>query len=200
MQNPDEYVLRNTIQLPFLGSWKALNVARNASNPHFANPNQRFAVDCLKVDSAGRSYKDKGKELRDYYCYGDNALAVGDSLVVSVVDGVPEHSIKGTPDRYNVPGNHVVLDLGMGEFAFYAHLIPGQMKVRIGDRVRAAQILGKVGNSGNSTEPHLHFQIMNHARLIEAVSLPIRFADVLLNGNYVSSAELNEGDVLAPCR
>ena len=60
-----------------------------------------------------------------------------------------------------IGGNHVVLDLGGGRFAFYAHLQPGSLKVKVGDRVTRGQIIGLVGNSGNSTEPHLHFHISN---------------------------------------
>lgn len=198
MQSPfDDYVLRNNIRPPFSGTWKAVNAARNKSNPHFANLNQRFAVDWLKVDATGSSHKGGGEELVDYYCYADEALAVADSIVALVVDGVPEHGIGALRDLYNVAGNQVVLDLGSGEFAFYAHLIPGETTVKVGERVLAGRPIGKVGNSGNSSEPHLHFQIMDKTRLIEAAAIPLRFSDCWLNGKYAPCAEVDEGDTLA---
>ena len=73
-------------------------------------------------------------------------------------------------------GNHVVLDLGGGVFAALAHLRRGSLLVRRGDRVAAGQQLAKCGNSGNSTEPHLHFQLMDHPSVLRAAGLPVRFA------------------------
>ncbi len=193
----DEYSLKNKLSPPFTGVWKALNAARSATNPHFANPNQRFAVDWVKVDANNNTYKGEGKQLEDYYCYGEDVLAVADGIVVIVVDGVLEHTPFGIRDRYNVPGNHVVLDLGQGEFAFYAHMIPGHMKVKVGDCVYGGRPLARVGNSGNSSEPHLHFQIMDRARLIEAASMPIRYSDIILNGKLTASAQISEGDLIS---
>jgi len=72
-------------------------------------------------------------------------------------------------------GNHVVLDLGGGVFAALAHLRRGSLLVRRGDRVAAGQQLAECGNSGNSTEPHLHFQLMDHPSVLQAAGLPLRF-------------------------
>ena len=84
-----------------------------------------------------------------------------------VKDGIPENvpgiNSRAVPITLEMPlaGNHVILDIGGGRFAFYAHLQPGSLRVKLGDKVRRGQVLGLVGNSGNSTEPHLHFHIEN---------------------------------------
>ena len=73
-----------------------------------------------------------------------------------------------------VAGNHVNLDLGGGVFAMYAHLQPGSIRVKVGDRVSRGQVLGLVGNSGNSTEPHLHFQLMDRNSPLGSEGLPYK--------------------------
>jgi len=125
---------------------------------------QRFAIDWVKVDDGGKTFSGDPKDNKTYFAYGSEALAVADAIVSATKDGIPEN-IPG-PDSRAVPitletvgGNHVILDLGGGHFAFYAHLQPGSLKVKVGDKVRRGQVLGLVGNSGNSTEPHLHFHV-----------------------------------------
>ena len=127
--------------------------------PHIA---QRFAIDYLKINAEGQSYVGDRLKNSSYMAYGNDALAVADASVVAVKDGIPEN----VPGSRAVPitletvgGNHVILDLGNGLYAFYAHLQPGSIRVRLGDKVKTGQVLGLVGNSGNSTEPHLHFHI-----------------------------------------
>ena len=80
-------------------------------------------------------------------------------------------------------GNHVVLDLGGGVYAALAHLRRGSLRVRPGDRVAPGQQLAECGNSGNSTEPHLHFQLMDHPSVLLAAGLPLRFGQAGLPGN-----------------
>ena len=125
---------------------------------------QRFAIDWVKVGDDHRTFTGDRLNNASYHAYGQDALAVGNGIVVAVKDGIPEN-IPGATSRAvpitleTVGGNHVILDLGGGRYAFYAHLQPGSVRVKSGDRVRRGQVLGLVGNSGNSTEPHLHFHL-----------------------------------------
>jgi murein DD-endopeptidase MepM/ murein hydrolase activator NlpD len=117
------------------------------------------------------------KDNQAYFAYGSEVLAVADSTVAAVKDGIPEN-VPGVNSRAvpitldTVGGNYVVLDLGGGRFAFYAHLQPGSLKVKAGDKVRRGQILGLVGNSGNSTEPHLHFHVSNGISTLGSEGMP----------------------------
>ena len=112
-----------------------------------------------------------------YHAYGQDALAVGDGIVVAVKDGIPEN-IPGVNSRAvqitleTVGGNHVIVDLGGGRYAFYAHLQPGSLRVKLGDKVRKGQIVGLVGNSGNSTEPHLHFHLSDGVSPLGSEGIP----------------------------
>jgi hypothetical protein len=138
---------------------------------------QRFAFDYVRVDTAGRSFS--GDRLRNasYYAEGNEAIAVADGIVVETKDSIPEN-IPGPQSRAvpitleTVGGNHVILDIGGGHYAFYAHLRPGSLRVRTGDHVRRGQVIGLVGNSGNSTEPHLHFHVADANSPLGAEGIP----------------------------
>jgi murein DD-endopeptidase len=138
---------------------------------------QRFAIDWLQLRDEGGSFKGDCLDNKNYRCYGSDVLAVADATVVTVKDGIPQN-VPGINSRAvpitleTVGGNHVILDLGRGHFAFYAHLQPGQIRVKVGDRVKHGQVMALLGNSGNSTEPHLHFHICNLNSPLAAEGLP----------------------------
>jgi murein DD-endopeptidase MepM/ murein hydrolase activator NlpD len=110
------------------------------------------------------------------------------------MDGLPEnvpHSGKIAIDVNfaNAAGNHVVVDIGYGLYALYAHMRPGTIKVKLGDLVKAGQVLGHIGNTGNSTEPHLHEHIDNQPSFLAGQGVPYEFshyeasgANELING------------------
>ena len=121
---------------------------------------QRLAIDYFKVDSTGKSYSGDRTKNSSYYAWGTEIRAVADGIVVETKDSIPE----------NVPGNcrresrdrrrnHIVVDIGNQKFAFFAHVQPGTLRVHVGDRVKKGQVIALLGNSGNSTEPHLHFHV-----------------------------------------
>jgi len=193
----DKYETKAKLRPPFRGTWTASNADRNNKNPHYTNANQRFAVDWILVDERGRDHKTDGKTNADYLAWGEDALAAADGTVALVVDGIPENA-PGERDVYFVPGNYVAIDLGGGEFAIYGHLVPGSIAVKPGQKVRAGEVVGKIGNSGNSTQPHLHFQLGDKPRLAEAHGLPAKFTDVLLDGKRTPRAWPASGDRLAP--
>jgi murein DD-endopeptidase MepM/ murein hydrolase activator NlpD len=95
-------------------------------------------------------------------------------------------------------GNHVVLDLGDGVYAAFAHLRHGSVRVRRGDRVAPGQQLADCGNSGNSTEPHLHFQLMDHPSVLLAAGLPMRFDRFQTAGTEQSGLPHNLQPFTAP--
>lgn len=192
------YETRTALRPPFKGTWTAGNAARDLENHHYSNPNLRFAIDWVIRDRTGKTHRNDGKRNTDYYAYGQPALAPAGGTVAVAVDGVPENATPGQVDPYNAPGNHVVIDIGNGEYAMLMHLIPGSIRVRRGQRVSAGQMLGKVGNSGHCTEPNLQFQLADKARLAEARSLPAQFVRVLLDGEQAEKARPVYGTRLAP--
>ena len=147
--------------------------------PHLA---QRFAIDWVKMDARGEYARDhRGRRNTDWYGYGEPVLAVADARVVAVMDSIPDNT-PGESSRAvamrvaTVLGNYVLLDLGrtsdtMHRYALYGHLKPGTLRVRAGDTVSVGQVLGSIGNSGNSDGPHLHFHV---TEAVDAAAAPLR--------------------------
>jgi hypothetical protein len=138
---------------------------------------QRFAIDYVKVDTTGSTVKGDRARNENFYAENLDALAVADGIVAATKDSIPEN-VPGPTSRAvpitleTVGGNYVIVDIGGGRYAFYAHLRPGSLRVRAGDRVRRGQVLGLVGNSGNSTEPHLHFHLSDGSVPLGAEGIP----------------------------
>ena len=136
---------------------------------------QRFAIDWEQLDEGRRILVGDRTNPASYVIYGAPAFAVANAKVVAAVDGLPDSPPGALPP--NIPidqadGNHVILDLGDGRFVLYAHFKPGSVRVRRGQHVRRGQILGLVGTSGNSSEPHLHFHVMDRPSALAGNGVP----------------------------
>jgi hypothetical protein len=125
---------------------------------------RRYGIDWVKIEK-GKMHADEQADSASYYGYGQEVLAVADGVIATAVDGMQENIPGHVPPLQPVTslclpcGNHVVLKLSDGQFATYMHLQPGSLRVAKGDRVRRGQVLGLLGNSGDSFLPHLHFQV-----------------------------------------
>lgn len=149
---------------------------------------QRYAIDWNRVDAEGRAAFGDPASFSSNPSYGQPVKAVGDAKVVRAVDGIADQP----PDSFTpVPleladGNYVVLKLRRGVYAAYAHLVPGSVRVERGDTVREGDVLGALGNSGNSNGPHLHFQLMDGPSLLNSDALPLVFKRVTVTGSVPS--------------
>jgi Peptidase family M23 len=151
---------------------------------------QRFAIDWEQLDSKDRIYLGNAKDPKSYAIYAKPAYAVADGRVVAAVDGMPDSPIGSLPGLApdKADGNHVVLDLGGGHFALYAHFKPHSVQVAAGQSVRRGQLLGLVGTSGNSSEPHLHFQITDGPSPLMSDGLPYLLREFNATRRGVSTA------------
>lgn len=148
---------------------------------------ERFAIDFVQLDAEGRVFQGPIDALSSYAFFGAEILSVADGVVVGSENKLSEQVPgKLPPDTtiQNAGGNHVVVDIGGGRFAFYAHMQPGSLRVKVGDRVQRGQVLGLLGNSGNTDAPHLHFHVMDGPRPLRSNGLP-----------YVLSSFTGEGVV-----
>jgi Peptidase family M23 len=189
-------------QLPDIGPplagkrWVAFNGCCEAGGVHrgsslAANGSiyyaQRFAIDWMRLDDAGRLVHGNPADVHNYTCYGADLLAVADGTVVQVLDALGDQPPGELPDPKtmtveNALGNHVILDLGAGVYAFYAHMEKGSIRVAVGQRVKRGDVLGKLGNSGNTSAPHLHFHLMEGPSALASNGIPYLIDSFALAG------------------
>ncbi|HEX6741361.1 MAG TPA: M23 family metallopeptidase [Sphingomicrobium sp.] len=161
---------------------------------------EEFALDIVAVDGAGSSHKADGARNADFLAYGADVLAAADGTVVKVATGASEEApLLRRPgealDAYYgrisarqagnlakgesaMLGDGVVIDHGNSEYSVYAHLVPGSIRVKAGDRVRSGQPIAKLGSSGNSTEPHLHWQVCDRPSGLSCAGIPPSFVGI----------------------
>ena len=158
---------------------------------------ERYAIDYVQLQPDGRLFAGDQAKLEDYPYFGDDILAVSDGPVVAAVDGLPEQIPGKSPtglalDQY--AGNHIVQDLGGGNYALYAHIKTGAVKVKVGDQLTAGQAIGEVGNTGNTDAPHLHFHVMSTSDPLRSNGLPFVFDEFRLDSRITEADSLLTGD------
>lgn len=155
---------------------------------------ERFAIDWVQLDEQNRLFTGPQDQTASYAYFGADIHAVADGPVVAVVDDLPEQVPGTNPsglqlDQYG--GNHIVQDIGNGNYAFYAHLQPGSLQVSPGDQLSTGQVIASLGNSGNSDAPHLHFHVMSTPDPLRSNGLPFVIDNFTLDGRLPSEDALN---------
>jgi hypothetical protein len=163
---------------------------------------EQFAIDFMllgpnhSVLSKPISQPPSAKDVTSYWAYGMPVLAVAKGVVTEVVntfsDSVP--TVNPNIGGEGAPGNHVILDIGNGRYVAYAHLMLNSIKVVVGQRVQVGEQIANLGNTGNSFEPHLHFQLMNRSSFPQSHGLPFVFDTQLLEGR-ISEADTDKLDL-----
>ena len=177
-------IIRNTtkIKLPFKGEWSVTwGGDTKEQNYHVESVAQKNAFDFLIYDEKGLTHKGTGEANEDYYAFGKDLYAPCDGEVVLVVDGIKDN-IPGVLNPIYIPGNTVIIKTANGEFAFFAHFKQHSIVVKQGQKIRTGELLGLCGNSGNSSEPHLHFHLQNVEDMIKATGAKCFFDQLKVNG------------------
>ena len=178
-------MIRNTTKmiLPFTGEWFVFwGGDTKEQNYHVISKAQKNAFDIVMVDENNRSFKTNGRTNEDYYAFGQPLIAPCDAEVVSVIEGVKDN-IPGEMNPAQVTGNSVVLKTAANEYILFAHFKLNSIKVKAGDSVKKGQLLGLCGNSGNSSEPHLHFHIQDKENMLASTGVKCYFEKILVNGS-----------------
>ena len=190
-----DYVTKTELRLPFSGAWFVFWGGRTVEqNYHFATHDQRFAYDIV-MQKNGTSHAGEGKRNEDYYCFDQKIVAPAAGVVASVENGVADN-VPGVMNAQVAMGNHVILDHGNGEFSFLCHFRQGTVAVKKGDKVKAGDLLGRAGNSGNSSEPHLHYHLQDSAEFGKGRGLPAPFKGYRADGKPVDRGEPVKGQVI----
>lgn len=147
----------------------------------------RYAIDFIKVDSNGKYANGDENIVKNWFGYNMNVLAVADAIVSSLKDGFPESpTLSGNPEVTAdlATGNYVSLKIGHHQFAFYEHLKPGSIKVKVGQKVKKGDVIASLGFSGQSTGPHLHFHVADADSPLGAEGIPYTFRQFRFLGIY----------------
>lgn len=184
--------------MPFKGKWFTVwGGDTKAQNYHVNFPAQRRAFDFLVLGKNNKTYERSGTRNEDYYAFGQPIYAVCDATVVEVITGVDDNK-PGDMNPGQPLGNAVVLKTANDEYIFYAHFEKETIKVEKGQEVKRGQLLGNCGNSGNSSEPHLHLHIQDGPDLYSDVGVKCYFDSIVVNGELKQDYSPVRLDVISP--
>lgn len=199
-ENNVAVIERNTTKmlLPFKDAWTVFwGGETKEDNYHIEHPAQTGAFDFIITNEDGKSYKNDGLKNEDYYAFGKDIMAPCDGEIVLAVDGIKDN----TPGKLNpiyIPGNTVIIKTDNDEYLLFAHFKQFSIKVKQGDKVKKGQLLGLCGNSGNSSEPHLHFHIQNQEDMNTAIGAKCYFESLQVNDEKRTDYSPVKGDVVSP--
>ncbi len=168
---------------------------------------QRYAIDWVQIqmdNGAATTFKGAEDKNDSYFCYNQPIYSVAAGKVVDMSDGMPENvphsgAYAAPLDFNNAAGNHIVVEIAPHRYVLYAHMRPGSVQVKLGDGVHTGQILGHVGNTGSSVEPHLHMHIDDQPSFLAGNGVPYAFAQGEASGpveaNVSSPTEIHLGPI-----
>jgi murein DD-endopeptidase MepM/ murein hydrolase activator NlpD len=178
-----------TLRLPFDGQWFVFwgGDTKELNHHHDSLP-QRFAFDFVMVDKTGTTHQGEGKRNEDYYAFGQPVLAPADGVVTEVISGVRDNT-PGSMNPFSAVGNAVMIQHREHEVSVLAHFQQGSIRVKPGERVKRGQVLGLCGNSGNSSEPHVHFHLQNTPIIQDATGIRCTFDKLTVTKDGKSEAK-----------
>jgi murein DD-endopeptidase MepM/ murein hydrolase activator NlpD len=199
---PERYEQTTDLTLPFDGTWNVVNGGVTKADSHSWFPiAQRYAYDFCITDEEGHTHDGNGTDHEDYYCYSEAILAPADGVVVAASDGHRDSPYFEwlDPLQRDIRGNYVTIKHAEDEYSLLAHLQEGSIVVSEGERIERGQQIGRCGHSGNSTEPHLHFQLQDRPRFF-AAGLPIAFDQMTIEADdeRIEKQSINAGQEITP--
>ncbi|UJL48275.1 M23 family metallopeptidase [Virgibacillus sp. NKC19-16] len=183
----DEIYTETVFDLPFQDEWFVFWGGTNSLvNYHYDYENQRYAYDFV-VMNEDSSYEGDPTLNESYYAFGKEYLAPADGTVVHVENSVEDNEPVGTMNEEQPFGNYVILDHGNEEYSFLVHFKHQSIEVEEGDEIKQGDLLGLVGNSGNSSEPHIHFHVADSPDPADSKSIRINFDrdEEFIQGDFV---------------
>lgn len=205
-QDEDIYVNYQTktdLELPFEEEWYVSVGGRTHSEGrhHFITrgSGQRYAYDIGKIVDESY-YSGNGGTNEDTYTFGARLNAPGDGKIIALENNIEDNSrpgvINDNINDSNLGGNYIIIDHLNGEYSFLAHLKKGSIIVAVGDMVVKGQEIGKAGNSGNSTGPHLHYHLQNTPNYLDGIGLPAQFKNYYEDDVFTEKGEPVKGQLI----
>jgi hypothetical protein len=200
-QTPRQTTFPNVVlaRAPFDGEWfVSWGGESPKDNHHIGSPPQDRALDIRKIIPGTGIQTTQGdpKKNESYGCWAQPIYSPIDGVVEVAVDGVPDN-IPGELNRPSAMGNYVMLKSPDGFVVVLAHFKQGSVAKKAGDRVRVGDLLALCGNSGNSTEPHLHIHVQSEISMTQAVAMRIVFPSITVGGVQKEKYSPKRGDVIS---
>ncbi len=190
-----DYKTKTDLCLPFRGEWWVYWGGRAIEdNYHVQYHDQRFAYDFV-IKKEGLTHSQGGKRNYHFHCFGQPILAPGDGKVIAALDGIDDNK-PGIMNPQTPLGNHIIIDHQNGEFSFMGHFRKGTIGVKPGDYVKQGRQIGECGNSGNSSEAHLHYHLQDTAYYREGNGLPAEFRDYTVEKKLIEKGEPVRGQYI----
>jgi len=179
------------LSLPFKGRWLVFwGGDTKELNLHHDAPNQRFAFDFLGANEEGETHKGEGTVNENYLAFGREVLAPADGNITDVISGVRDN-VLGSMNPYSALGNAVFIQHREHEVSVLAHLKLDSTTVKVGDKVKRGQVIGLCGNSGNSSEPHLHYHLQNTPIIQDGTGIKCYYQKVIVLENGKKQSKVN---------
>ena len=181
MPTQGNYTQKGKYILPVTGAWTVFNGGIDENLRHGGSVSQTYAYDFIIMDDEGKSFHGKPTDLHSYYCYAKDVVAPADGVVVTVRKNSKDSFVDGVNvycDSVDIRGNYITIKHNDSEYSVSAHLMPDSITVKVGDKVMLGQVIAKCGNTGNTSEPHLHFQFQSGKSFFTSVGLPIGFSGI----------------------
>ena len=190
------YQTKTELELPFEEDWYIAAGGRNViQNHHFVpHRHQRYALDIIQIVD-GHSFSGNGTSNEDYYCFGKRLYAPANGKIIALENSI-EDNIPGHLNTEQDLGNYIIIDHLNGEYSFMVHFKKNSIIVSIGDNVLKGQEVGKVGNSGNSTEPHLHYHLQTTSDTSTGIGLPAQFLNYYADDIFIEKGEPIQGQTV----
>lgn len=188
-----DYKTKTNLVLPFKDAWFVSNGGRDPEK------NNHIRVDGPQNQQFGYDFRQKRKgtekNLEDFGVFGKEVIAPGNGIIVQVIDGSIDVAF-GERDRSVGVGNAIIIDHKNGEFSLLCHFKQNSIKVKVGDTVKQGEIVGLCGNTGNTSEPHIHFNLQDNRFMHKAKALPAQFVRILVHGELKTNYEPERGQIV----
>jgi murein DD-endopeptidase MepM/ murein hydrolase activator NlpD len=176
-----DYITKTNLILPFNGELMVSNGGRTPSTNNHNRPSNSGPQNQLYAYDFRDEFTGIKQQLEDYIVYGMSVLAPGRGKIIQVIDGSID-CIPGEFDRSVGVGNAVIIDHNNGEYSVLCHFKYNSIKVKVGDDIQQGEMLGLCGNTGNTSQPHIHFHLQNKPLMHQAGSLPAKFVKIIVDG------------------
>ena len=200
LPNVLNYKPQTLYKLPFSGRWTVANGGINRETSHsWYICNQRYAYDFF-IDENGKTFHGDGKNVSDYFCYGKPVLSPADGIVVEIKNLYEDTPIPEWQEilcsASDIRGNYIIIQHTKHEYSTIAHIKKDSFCVKVGDKIYRGQQIACCGNSDNTSEPHIHFQVQQGKSFLFSASLPIWFTKIINHTISTAGSLISRGQIV----